>query len=222
MKNFVPKNKSFFKQPLLWVAMVLPMGQSDVWKRVDYANIPAHQVTRESTTMRIQIENSASPIVHTFHKPVWVTGVDVDASVKGSLIQIPKGIKQGQKSADDAVLRLGLIVRGDKKLNWLQRKIAPRWLLKLEKLMPQNYGINHVQFISTCLQKDLLHKKRTHYLDSSLKEECVTLLEKVGPFTLSKKWTQPLQVLGVWIATDGDDTQSRFELKINSIEISHK
>ncbi len=198
------------------------MGKSESWKIVDYGKIPAHLVSFADTSMQIQVQKSAAPIVYPFEKPLFVTGVQVQSSVSGALPHLPKGLQQGQKGADDATLRLGLIVRGDKKLNWFQRKIAPRWLLELEKLMPQNYGIRHVQFISTCQQRELLHKKRTHYLDSSLKEECVTFLEKAGPFTLSKKWTQPLQVLGVWIATDGDDTQSRFELNIHNIEISHK
>jgi len=207
---------------MLWATLVLPLGEAESWKIVDYGNIPAHRVSFTANTMKIQVQNSATPIVYPFEKPRFVTGLDVHALVSGALPALPTGLRQGQKGADDVTLRVGLIVRGNRKLNWLQRKIAPRWLLDLEKLMPQNYGIHHVEFICTCLQKDLLSKKRTHFLDSSLKEECVTLLERLGPFTLSKKWTQPMQTLGIWIATDGDDSQSRFDLTINKIEISHK
>ena len=62
-------------------------------------------------------------------------------------------------------------------------------------------------------------KKRKHPLSDLLFEERVQYIEGEGEFTLEKELDQPMESLGIWLSTDGDDTGSEFELVITEMSI---
>ncbi|MGB5580750.1 MAG: hypothetical protein WBM68_09325, partial [Woeseia sp.] len=151
-------------------------------------------------------------------KPVRITGFTVAASWSGAL-NIPPGVIQGEQGADDFVLKFGIVEAGDRRLNWLQRRIAADWIKQLFKLAPPDSGVSRINFLSTTQQKNLLGSSRTHPLSELLFENRILYLDSTGPFEMSYDFAEPVEALGLWLSIDGDDTGSSFDLHISDIAL---
>jgi hypothetical protein len=194
----------------------LPVDDLANWTEAAYRGIPPNRVTIENGALSIEVRNSASLLIYRFDRPLPLREFSVEASWSGEL-EIPAGVIQGDDGADDFVLKLGLVVAGDRTLGWFERRLAADWLLRLYELAPEGSGIENVRFYSTTRQRDLLGASRTHPLSELFYEERIAYLADPGPFSLSRSFSDPIETLGLWIASDGDDTESELEVKIHSI-----
>lgn len=208
---------------LCWflASVLIPLQPSSHWKSYDYSKQKSNTVIWEQKQLKISVDQSSSPLVYSLPEPISLTEVLIKADYHGSFQKIPTNKTQGKRGADDFVLRFGLIFKGQNRLNWLQRQMAPDWLLAMEKQLPKNLGIKKVLFISTCQQQKLVGQKHSHFFNSLLEQECVTKLDKPGEFQLQKKFPSAQEIIGFWIASDGDDLKSKFELTIKSIEVNY-
>lgn len=200
------------------LAFDIPVASLDDWQVLEFRKIPANTVAVNSGALDIAVDKSASPLVYKLAAPLTVTAVTVDANWAGA-INIPENAVQGEDGADDFVLKLGIVEAGDRRLNWLQRRIAADWLQQLFKLAPAGAGVRRINFLSTTQQPELLGSTRVHPLNDLLFETRVTYLPSPGEFTMSYRFPGPVDVLGVWISADGDDTASTFDLEIRRITL---
>ena len=104
-------------------------------------------------------------------------------------------------------------------MSWMQRQMAPNWLVEMEKSLPKKWGISEVYFLTTCRQKKLVGKIREHFFNSMLKQKCVLHLSKPGPVNFSQSMDFKENILGLWIASDGDNLKQKFDLTIEKIEL---
>lgn len=197
-------------------SLVIPVDDLAKWTEAVYRGIPPNQVVIENGKLSVKVNNSSSPLIYRFEEPVRLKGFSVEASWDGAL-RIPAGVTQGENGADDFVLKFGLVVAGDKTLNWLQRRIAADWIVRLHELAPEGRGIENVRFYSTTLQLNLVGSTRTHPLSELFYEERLEYLAGPGSFSLARTFKDPVDTLGLWISSDGDDTASELEVKIHKI-----
>ena len=216
MKKVLLIALALFAAPSL--ALDVPVGDLPAWKTLAFRNIAANTVTANDEGLHIAVRKSASPLVYKLEAPLKVTAVTVDASWAGAL-NLPENTVQGEKGADDFVLKLGVVEAGDRKLNWLQRRIAADWLQQLFKLAPAGTGVRRINFLSTTQQQALVGTARVHPLNDLLFETRVTYLPAPGEFTMTYRFPEPVDVLGLWISADGDDTASNFDLQIRRITL---
>lgn len=207
---------AIFAAPSL--AFDVPVGDLAAWKTLAFRNIAANTVTANDQGLHIAVRKSASPLVYKLDAPLTVTAVTVDAIWAGAL-KLPENTVQGEAGADDFVLKLGVVEAGDRKLNWLQRRIAADWLQQLFKLAPAGTGVRRINFLSTTQQQALVGTARVHPLNDLLYETRVTYLPSPGEFTMTYRFPEPVDVLGLWISADGDDTASNFDLQIRRITL---
>lgn len=194
----------------------IPVHDLANWTEAVYRGIPPNRVTVENGALRIAVKSSSSPLIYRFDQPLRLTGFSVEATWSGEL-EIPAGVIQGEDDADDFVLKVGLVVAGDRTLGWFQRRVAADWILRLYELAPEGSGIEGVRFYSTTRQLDLLGASRTHPLSELFYEERIAYLADSGPFSLSKSFQNPVETLGLWISSDGDDTTSELQVTIHRI-----
>lgn len=199
-------------------ARVVPVADLEQWTTLTFNRIAPNAVSVEDGSMRIAVRGSASPLVHKLDAPRVVTAVTVRGRWSGEL-RIPAATVQGEESADDFVLKLGIVESGERTLNWIQRKIAADWIKQLFRLAPKGAGVDRINFLSTTQQQALLGSERVHPLSDLLYETRVTYLEAPGEFVMSHEFAEPVSVLGLWISSDGDNTGSSFDLQIDSIEL---
>lgn len=200
------------------LAVDVPVDDLSLWRPLEFNNIPPNRVSIEDGGLRIAVRDSASPLIYSFDEPLVLTGMTVAASWEGEL-RIPQGAKQGDDNADDFVLKFGIVEAGEQTLNWLQRRLAADWIKQLHKLAPRGSGIGRINFLSTTQQSDLLGSARVHPLNDLLHEQRITLLDGPGAIEMSYRYDEPVEALGLWISSDGDDTSSAFALTISEITL---
>lgn len=204
--------KKGITQPILF--------SSNKWHSLAYRSIPANTVTFSSDSISIKVKNSASPLIYPMtENPLFIKEISIKGEMS-QLVNIKAAEQQGEKNMDDFNLRLGLVLLGDKKPSWYEEFFAPEWVKKMFELAPEDQGIDHIHFLNAVLSPALLNKTRTHPLSEYIKEHYVWLMNKIGPFSYSHTFQQAKHTGALWIAVDGDDSQSEFILKIQEISIT--
>ena len=193
---------------------------SDKWHSLTYSSIAANTVTFSSDNISIKVNHSASPLIYPMtEKPLFIKEISIKGEVS-QLVNIDPPEKQGEKNLDDFNLRLGLVLLGDKKPSLLEELFAPDWVKKMFELAPKDQGIEHIYFLNAVLSPSLVNKTRSHPLSEYIKEHYAWLMNKIGPFSYSHTFSKPKYTGALWIAVDGDDSQSNFILKIQEITIT--
>lgn len=196
----------------LLAALIVPLDQAS-WTLLSYKNLPSHQISYTSG-MKISVESSAGPLVHKFTTPRSIKSLSVSALLSKN---IQTTSKLGSSGADDFPLRIGLIVAGKKRLNFMQRMAAPEWVKKLYAVAPEGAGIEKILFLNfTAHGQEASFTKRTHP-KSELMEERVVGDFKEGRLEQKIEVDLKSDILGLWISIDGDDTKSKFETTLQRI-----
>lgn len=196
----------------------VPVADRGAWKNLSYSSIPPNEVSVSDGALLIAVNESASPLIHGFDEPRVLTGITIVATYSGGL-RIPDDATQGDGNADDFVLKAGVVESGEQTLNWLQRRIAADWIKRLHELAPEDSGIRRINFLSTTQSRALLGTSRTHPLSDLLYEQRLTLVEAPGEFRITHRFPEPVEALGLWLSSDGDDTNSSFEVRIEKITL---
>lgn len=191
------------------------------WQSLTYKNIKANTVSQTEDGIHIAINSSASPLIYVFDTPQTIQNVTVLGKM-GKLPVIPEGVVQGELGADDFPFRLGLVMAGDKTLNFAEKLIAPQWVKTLYSLAPKGAGVDHIHFLNLANAGGTLNwQQRNHPRSKGLfKETIIKQIASQTPFDLSYALPQSAKILALWISADGDDTQSSYELTLNSISLN--
>ncbi len=206
----------FPKQAFLAV-LALPLSGGDHWHALRYGNEPANEITFSDNELRISVKRSASPLFYHFDETLPLHALAAEGSVSALPTLLP-GKTEGEKGADDFALRLGVVLEGKKSLNWFERLFAPSWLKRLTDSLPNRAfgGVHFLTLSQSGEPGDTRHHPMSHYLF----EDTVKRLEKPGPFAFEKTFEPDVRAIGLWIQSDGDDTQSTFDLRLTSIALT--
>lgn len=200
-------------RPLFLFSLFAIPLEPQAWKQIPYGNTPTHTLSFDQG-LKIEVNKSASALVYQFDGPKKIKTIDIELTQMGSISYNNKAI--GEKGGDDFPLRLGLVMSGAKKLSWSQRIIAPAWVKELYKLAPKNSGLDRV-FYFVIAQTKPSYIKRFHPFSQLLEEEIVGVMSEGG---FKASLTAPEgEVLGFWVSSDGDDTNSSFNMTINKLSI---
>ena len=202
---------------LLTGVLALPLEQPDGWQLLEYNRLPPNRVEFTEQGMRVHVDRSASPIIYPLPAPRQVKRISISGRLDGLLDVEPR--LQGQQGEDDFSLKLGLVVSGDKTLNFLQRLVSADWVRRLHDIAPEGSGIDRVLFLNAVQSEPLLGQTRRHPLSSLLHERYVWLIDRSGPFRLDYELDQATEVVAVWLSIDGDDSQSRYSMLIEDLRL---
>ena len=201
----------------LLAALAIPLGTTGNWQVLQFKNTKANTVEHASpNTMIIKVNASAGPVVHRLEAPVLVKSLTARGTYSPRLTLAP-GATQGSKGADDFGVRLGIVVRGERRLNWMEKKLAPQWVLRLHDLAPAKMGVDRIEFVNLVDDPSLLGKHRKHPKSDLLIENFAGHATAAGPFVLSYSWPKPIDAMAIWISADGDDTKSNFEVSLTEL-----
>jgi len=187
------------------------------WQSLSYRSIPANTFSHADSGLKIEVKASASPLIYVFDQPVLMKHISAQGQL-GQLPAIPEGLVQGEKGADDFVLRIGLVIAGDKTLSFNQQFLAATWVKTLFSLAPDDEGVDHVKFLNLANPGSIPWESRQHPGGKGLFREVIVANSNANQaFELSYQLPDAKRVLALWISSDGDDTDSSFSLTINTI-----
>lgn len=207
------------KNLLLSAAFIVPVKSADSWQNLKFSKIPSNTVSFSEEGIKIEVKKSASPLIYPLNSPKLIQGLKVRGKVS-HLIPFKDAKKQGQKGQDDSVLRVGLVIPGDKKLNWATRMMAADWVKTLYSLAPKDSGIDHIYFLNLVQSDEIKGEERTHPLSDLIKEKNEWVIPEAGEFELSAEFMKPKSVAALWISIDGDDTGFQYQVEISNIELN--
>lgn len=204
----------------LSAGLLASFTQPPAWKALEFDGVASNRISYGDGAMTIDVSKSGSPLVSVFPATVKVKEVIVTGTVKGSLDLATRDF--WTKNHDDALLRLGLIEPGSKKLSAIQRLAAPRWIKTLEKMFSGKMkGLGKIQCFHLMPDASLIGETRVNPMGDTFIETIQAAPKADGSFVLNVSFPdEPLTVAGLWLLADGDDTNSSFSVTITDISIS--
>jgi len=195
---------------------IAPVQDSAGWENLHYRRLAPNQVEFTPAGVRIKVRSSASPLIYTLAAPRRVSKVRVRLQVSGALA----APVDGKKWDEDSRFRLGLVVSGDKRLSVWSKAAAPAWVRRLFSLAPSGGGIDRIVFLMLGRSPAKVGDARRHPTSELIEERIAWVVEKEnGELKLDAVLDPPLAVSALWISADGDDTESAYEVLVESIEL---
>lgn len=202
---------------LMSVLFAVPLEQCDGWRFVHYRHIPPNEFRCSSEGLEITVKASAAAAVYPLTKQVKVRAIRAVGTVMGN-IHLPAA-KQGKKNFDDYTLRIGLVESGTRNLSYTERKAAPGWARKLFSLAPKGTGIARIHFFNLGTDSAQIGRQRVHPVSDLIHEHVVAVPQPDGRFDVTHPLDQDVPTIAIWIACDGDDTQSAFKVTLERLEL---
>ncbi|MCB0364606.1 MAG: hypothetical protein H6624_08745 [Bdellovibrionaceae bacterium] len=208
----------FTSKLLVMGIFVVPMESGKDWQILKYRKIEPNKVEFSQEGLSIQVKNSASPVIFPLPSIMKLSAVHITGQIEGDL-NLPEEIGQGEKGADDYQIRIGLVIKGDRRLNFVQKAMAADWVVKLFDLAPKDVGVDHILFLNGTRKSDHVGSKREHPASDLIMEQVVWKIPENGGFDLKHEFTANPDVLALWLSSDGDDTRSAYRVRFKKIEL---
>lgn len=201
--------------PLL-ALLALPVSSTDSWRNFPFDKTSTNKVVFDAQGMHIRVDHSASFSLHKLSLAQPITKL----SASGSFTAFPT-LKaeeaEGVGHNDDFVLRVGLIFAGDNRLSWWSRQFAPRWIVDLSQLDPEQ-GIEKIHYYQVA-QRLPVGTQREISARWHLQSTIAARPEAPGPFRFEISVDEKEPCLAVWVQADGDDTSSTFAVTVERLEL---
>lgn len=202
----------------LFLSFTAALTQPESWRDLRFDRVTPNKITFPDSQIAIEVAQSASPLLHLFPTRKNVTTLRVTGTVSGNW-NVPMG-ESWAKSPDDALLRIGLIENGSRRLNPLERIAAPGWIKEIETLSASVAdGIGTIRCFHLMPADKWIGETRENPNASIFFEKIVAAPDEKGAFSIIVQLEEPVDTLGLWLLSDGDDSESEFTVKIDEIEV---
>ena len=201
---------------LLFAIVAVPLGDSAVWKELKFKSLPANKVSYEKSALKIEVNESASPLIHGFNQIKKIQQVTATLEITGQMNKIK--LKSWTEFEEDSYFRLGLVAKGKDRPSQFKMLFAPEWVKTLFALAPQGTGLDKIYFYNMTAQDNLVGKKRSHPQSKYMHEENIlSRSTEQQNVNFKIELTQPMELAGFWISADGDDSKSKFTVLIKDL-----
>ncbi len=194
----------------------LPLSEKSSWQVLNFSKIPANRVSFTKDGLLIDVQKSSSPLIFPLPSSPKIKSFTVKAQLLEGQLKIPKDKKQGEKGADDFLFKLGLVEKGERKLNWMQRQIAADWVLHLFKLAKDTSGVSKIRFFNLVNDQSRVGESRTHPLSDLIFEKNIAHYENKN-IEINYQLSEAIDSLAFWLSLDGDDSDSSFKILVKEI-----
>jgi len=187
--------------------------QADDFEHIQFKKIRASTYTFHDQLLQIDVDKSASFLMLPFDEVKKIDRVSFEWRSEGRL-QIDSPQHEEQRNGDDAVFKLGLLQKSeDSFLN----PFLPPWMKRVEALLkyPSENMINLVAAAK--------HAPGEQWPNPYNKRVTTIAVGSVssgqGWMKASYQFAQPVDVVGLWLMADGDNTGSSFSTYVKNISI---
>lgn len=196
------------------------------WIPLAYSNIPQNKlfsggrdgasVSSSEASIRVDVDRSAGPLIYPLGKALPILSFQVRGEWEGE-----KREENGPFD-EDSVLRVGLVEQGTETLTGARKWFAADWVKKLFSLAPKGVGIKRISFFNITNRENQIGKARVHPKSKLIHESVRFLSAQPGAFEFTVSLEDPMNTLALWLSSDGDQTQSKFSIKLKEIRLQLK
>lgn len=183
------------------------------FEHIEFGRIPANTVNVDADTITLDVMKSASFLMHSFDDVLNVKQVSMSWKSDGKPA-VPNAIKEQQKGGDDAVVKLGLLLRADKKPF---KPFLPAWMEKVEASL--KYPSTEMIYAVADSKHNSGERWVSPYNDRVTMVSMQDGMSDDGWYHSKLVFEQPVEVVAVWLMSDGDDTQSSFTTQVRVIQL---
>lgn len=187
--------------------------QAEDFEHITFKKITPSNYTFHEQILQIDVDKSASFLMLPFDAVKSISRVSFEWRSNGKP-QIASPRQEEQRKGDDAVFKLGLLLKAD---DAIINPFLPPWMKRVEALLkfPSENMINLVAAAK--------HQAGEQWPNPYNKR--VTTIA-AGSVSSSQGWNEaryqfvkPVDVVGLWLMADGDNTGSSFTVHIKNIRI---
>jgi len=200
----------------LFTVVLLPLNVATGWRHENYSGMKKNELAFTPEALVIRVDSSSSPLLRALPSTTKVKKLEVEATAD-ALPHLDATKPEGEKGNDDYVLRVGLITEGDYRPSWAERIFAPRWILNLLELTPDNAGLGKIHFFNVS-QRD--GGTEPHANGARMENRTVKKVSAPGDLSFTTTIDPALPVAAVWLHADGDDTKSKFSVTIKKVALT--
>lgn len=191
---------------------IIPL-QAKAFEHIKFSRIKSNHHTYHDRGLQIDVDQSASFLMQPFDHIRPVKRVSFEWRSDG-LPKIKNAQNEGQKSGDDAVFKLGLLLETEGSIS---NPFIPKWMKRVEKLL--NFPSEEMVY----LVADARHATGEQWANPY--NDRVTMIS-IGSIEIKQDWKLasyefevPVDVVAIWLMADGDNTRSHFTVHIKNIKI---
>jgi hypothetical protein len=174
--------------------------------------IPPTQYRLKSDGLSAEVDKSASALVYGFSKIRTVSEVSFSWKTEGTL-NLKDSRQEKTKAGDDFKLRVGLMLSGEAPFIPF---FAPGWVKAIRNSL--TLPTDQLVYLAVGTKNKPGVWWESPYSDSMKNVAVPSRKLKAGWWRASYK-TKPLQVVGLWVMSDGDNTKSSFKSHIRNLYI---
>jgi len=187
--------------------------QTDNFEHIEFSRINSSRYSFHDQQLKIEVDGSASFLMKSFVQIRQIRQVSVEWRSEGEP-KIKSAQHEEQRDGDDAVFKIGLLLSGEESFFNL---FLPSWMKRVEE------SLQHPSDNMVYLLVKAKHASGEQWVNPYNKRISMIAMNTVAG---DKDWhisdytfETPVNVVAVWLMADGDNTDSRFTVKIKSLSL---
>jgi hypothetical protein len=187
--------------------------QSKNFEHIEFSRIKPNHHLFLNQQLQINVDESASFLMQPFDHVKSVKQISFEWRSDG-LPNIKNASNEEQKPGDDAVFKLGLLLKTDgSSLN----PFIPKWMKRVEALL--NFPSEEMIYLVANAKHAIGEKWANPYNKRVTMISIGSLDNKQGWKLARYEFDVPINVVATWLMADGDNTHSHFTVHIKNINI---
>lgn len=180
-------------------------------QHIEFGRIPANEISISDGAVTLNVMKSASFLMQGFDQVMPVKQIDMSWRSEGGPALRDAG-QEKQKAGDDAVVKLGLLLRAEKERF---NPFLPRWMKQVRE------GLSYPSEMMIYLVADSRHDAGQRWANPY--NERITMVSMLdvqtgdGWYQSSIEFDEPVDVVAIWLMSDGDNTGSSFVTTVREI-----
>ena len=195
-----------------YVTRAIALQERD-FEHIQFGKIKANTFTFSKGELEIKVDDSASFLMQSFESLQKIKRVRFKWRSSGQLLTRDSE-HESQRSGDDAVLKLGLLVKSD---DVLFNPFVPSWLKRVRENL--KFPSKDMIYLVANAKHAAGEQWISPYNERVSMISIDSVADKQGWFLASYSFEKAVEVVAIWVMADGDDTHSRFSTRVTDIEI---
>ncbi len=180
---------------------------------IHFKRIKSNTVSFNNGVINFSVNSTASFLLHAFDDIKPVKQVSFQWRANGNLNK-KDAQHETTRKGDDAWVRVGLILKGEPKL---QDPLVPPWVKQVRKTL--KYPSDKMVYLIPDAQQTPGTTWSSPYNKNVEMRSVASDELKDGWQAVHYRFERPQQVIGIWLMADGDNTHSKFNTQLKELVI---